>query len=388
MARWNSQRFLRAGQQAGIKTEILRNAVSISEITVSRPNPGPPILTLGHFSHLTGISVKYLRSIVARDGPDSYREFAIRKRRISGQPIRWRYIAVPEPRLMAAQRWLVEHILRGAECHESSVAYAPNSRVKDAARRHNETSWMIKIDVRDFFESITEIDVYRVFLERGYQPLVALELSRICTRLRDKHRLPDAWRPRRWSSNTEWPSPITPYQQRYMGSLPQGAPTSPMLANLVSRPLDEALCSVARKFKLRYTRYADDLAFSTTDKTFGRPRCIQLIGEAYSILGAHGLSPNTSKTSITPPGGRKVLLGLLAHRNDPNLPREFRRNLRMHLYYINHKNIGPIEHARNRGFSSTEGLRQHLLGLVAFAGQIDPIFGDECKKKLRSAAWP
>ncbi|TBZ28815.1 RNA-directed DNA polymerase [Rhizobium leguminosarum bv. viciae] len=247
---------------------------------------------------------------------------------------------------------------------------------------------MVKIDVRDFFESITEIDVYRVFLARGYQPLTALELARICTRLRDVHREKGSPAPRNWRTRMRAPNSVGAYYSAVMGTLPQGAPTSPMLANLAVKDLDDKLQAIANKVGLRYTRYADDLTFSTTDKTFGRERSVQLVGEVYTTLGLHGLAPNTSKTLIVPPGARKVVLGLLVDGSKPRLTRDFRAKMRMHLHFLLHEDVGPTAHAIHRGFSSVEGLRQHLLGLIAFAGQIDRSFAEECKVKLRSANWP
>lgn len=388
MARWNSQRFLAAGHLAGISKEILDNAVGIAELTQSVPHPGPPILTLGHLAHQTGISVKYLRELVARDAQEPYREFRIRKKPVPGTPPRFRYIAVPEPRLMAVQRWIASEILNGAPCHPAAVAYIPGSKIVAAARRHRLSKWLIKIDVRDFFESITEIDVYRVFLDRGYQPLVALELARITTRLRNDQRDTAAAQPKRRIAVPRLPDGVKAYYQYVMGALPQGAPTSPMLANLAARPLDVELQAIADKFGLRYTRYADDLAFSTTEKNFGREKCVQLIGCAYKALGDHGLSPNTSKTMIVPPGERKVVLGLLVDERAPKLSRDFRSTMRMHLHFLLHKDIGPKLHAANRGFSSVEGLRQHLLGLIAFAGQVDQLYANECRAKYRLIAWP
>jgi RNA-directed DNA polymerase len=101
----------------------------------------------------------------------------------------------------------------------------------------------------------------------------------------------------------------------------------------------------------------------------------------------HGLAPNTAKTVLAPPGARKVVLGLLVDGNHPRLTKAFRDKLRMHLHFITRPDIGPAGHAERRGFTSIEGLRQHLLGLVAFAGQIDPVYGAECRAKLRSAPW-
>ena len=126
MSAWNSQRFLRAGRQSGVHDAILKSAVAVATQTLTVNSPGPPILTLGHLGHYTGLGVKYLRGLVARDGEDSYREFTIRKRPIQGQPPRFRFIAVPEPKLMVLQRWIATEILKHAPCHVASVAFAPD----------------------------------------------------------------------------------------------------------------------------------------------------------------------------------------------------------------------------------------------------------------------
>ena len=172
-----------------------------------------------------------------------------------------------------------------------------------------------------------------------------------------------------------------------MGSLPQGAPTSPMLANLAVRNMDEALSRCASEIGVRYTRYADDLTFSTTDKAFGRARAKQLIGLVYRAISERGMSANLAKTSISSPGSRKVVLGLLVDGETPRLTRRFKHNLRMHLHYICHPKFGPAKHAATRGFASVEGLRQHLLGLIAHASQIEPAYAASAKEAFRRAKW-
>lgn len=387
MDAWHSQSYLDAGRRAGIPEEILQRAVATADHTTSRPGSGPPILTLGHLSHLTRVDTGILRNYINRVGSDPYREFTIRKRPIPGAAPRYRFIAIPEPKLLQTQTWIARKVLRDAPCHGSSTAYAPGNRLVDAAAIHCRAQWMIKVDVRDFFESITEIDVHRVFCKLGYQPLVAFELARLCTRLRDKHRGPNVFLPSR--RRAKWRTrPVNGlYSRSLIGVLPQGAPTSPMLANLAVRDLDTVLCKIASEAGLRYTRYADDLTFSTTEKSFGRSRARHVIGLIYRSLLDRGLSPNRAKTAIVSPGARKVVLGLLVDSSKPRLSREFRSRMRMHLFYVSHPDHGPLQHARERGFSSVEGLRQHLLGLIAFAGQVDAIYADQCRTKLRSANW-
>src|SRR5205823_5981263 len=85
--------------------------------------------------------------------------------------------------LMQVQRWIAQRILALGRPHTASFAYAKGNSIKDAAALHCGCRWLIKLDVRRFFESISEIAVYHVFCRLGYQPLVAFELARICTRI-------------------------------------------------------------------------------------------------------------------------------------------------------------------------------------------------------------
>jgi len=387
MERWHSQHYLEAGRKKGIDEEILQRSIATAEHTLRQPQAGPPILTLGHLSHLCGVPTDILHTYIAREGADPYSQFAIRKRPISGEKPRFRFISIPEKRLLKVQTWIARKVLNNTRCHPASKAFAPGSRLVAAATPHCQAQWMIKIDVRDFFESITEIDVYRVFCDRGYQPLVAFELARLCTRLRDKHREPRFFFPPKRAPKHYSTKIRRIYPPKLMGVLPQGAPTSPMLANLTVYDLDEDLSQIAKKFRLRYSRYADDLTFSTIQKSFGRSRSTDVIGKIYQALIRCGLSPNRSKTTVISPGSRKVVLGLLVDGNRPRLTREFRYRLRMHLYFITHPEHGPSKHAKARGFSSVEGLRQHLLGLIGFAGQIDAIYADKCRTEMRRANW-
>ena len=137
-----------------------------------------------------------------------------------------------------------------------------------------------------------------------------------------------------------------------------------------------------------YTRYADDMSISCVDKTLGRAQSVHLIGEVYKVMGRYGLSPNVSKARISPPGTRKVVLGLLVDGLKPRLTREYRSAVRQHLHYLASSNFGPAHHARARQFASIGGMRNYLLGLVAFAKQVEPAFAEECVRILQTVNWP
>lgn len=278
--------------------------------------------------------------------------------------------------LMRTQRWINSHILAGAPVHHSSVAYAKDCHIAKAAKQHCQASWLIKLDVSNFFESILEPKVYKVFAGFGYQPLLAFELARICTRLRPKGNV--------GRDTAGWS--IDAYRTGRLGHLPQGAPTSPMLANLCCLEFDEQIAQIAQRHGMRYTRYADDLALSTTSHSFNRRKASQVVGECYEVMNSHSLWPNRTKTRVVPPGSRKVVLGLLVDSRSPALPKEFRNRLQVHLHYLRKK--GPELHARDWGFDSVYGLQNHLFGLAAFAIGIDPAWGRETMRELKALPWP
>ena len=84
---------------------------------------------------------------------------------------------------MQTQRWIAQNILNAVRPHDASYAFARNRDLVGAARRHAGARWLVKMDVRRFFESISEQQVYFVFRRLGYPALLSFQLARICTRL-------------------------------------------------------------------------------------------------------------------------------------------------------------------------------------------------------------
>ena len=235
------------------------------------------------------------------------------------------------------------------------------------------------MDVRHFFESINEPAVFRVFRELGYSALVAFEMARLCTRLHSTQYLFT-------KESSEEAHVAIPYRRRAAGHLPQGAPTSPMLANLTVRKLDQRLELLARTRGWTYTRYADDIAFSTKEQC-SRGHAMALSALAERELMAFGLIANRQKTTVTPPGARKILVGLLVDRDEPRLTRAFRNNIETHLYALTHPKIGPAAHREKRGFASTIGMQRHVQGLIAFAHQVDRTYASRLYADFNRIDW-
>ena len=153
-----------------------------------------------------------------------YRPFTIAK-----PDGRQRRLLAPSPALKRLQRRLLEHYLALLPVHASATAFRPGLSIVDNARAHARQQLIATVDLRDFFESTRAGRVRAFFRRHGWHGEELHTLLRLCV---------------------------------YRNGLPQGAPTSPCLSNLVNRPLDERLWGLALRARAIYTRYGDDLTFS------------------------------------------------------------------------------------------------------------------------------
>ncbi|MEP3920561.1 MULTISPECIES: reverse transcriptase family protein [Paracoccaceae] len=389
MEPWRSQHFKKFATNKGADAHIVDASVAVGKALIEKSPNSPPIFSLKHLAYSAEVKYRVLREAVERKTPERYRIFKIQKRsdpRSTSK--RYRIICVPDAQLMKAQRWIVQNILAHGRTHDASVAYKPGSNIVDAASLHCGCKWLIKLDIVNFFESVTERSAYRVFHEMGYQPLVAFELARICTRKGD----PTTVRNRsskKWRATRETHTTINSYSDAgILGHLPQGAPTSPMLSNLAMHDFDQSVEEIANEFGLTYTRYADDLTLSTASKDFSRVKAQEAISRIYQVIRKYSFEPNFTKTQIVPPGARRVVLGLLVDGSRPKLTKQFRDRLRLHLHHIGPNGAGAIKHAELNHFQSVFGLRNHIEGLISFAHSVDPDYAKKAWKALNEAAWP
>jgi RNA-directed DNA polymerase len=344
----------------------------------------PTVFTLMHLARLSCISWSYLRSVVERK-VDDYRVFTIKKRQGGN-----RRICSPSPALRRVQTWVHRNILCApgslAKVHEASTAYAPGSSIRANAKLHSGAVWMVKIDIKDFFESISERQVYYAFRRLGYPALLSFELARLCTRIvppRD-----DGVRRKResmWRWNNDHSKLGKPYGTVHsVGHLPQGAPTSAMLANLVFADLDVKIQSIAQSQGATYTRYADDIAL--TMGISSRAKCEIIFRDVARQISLAGYRVNRIKSGVTPPGSRKIVTGLVINDSVPRLPREVKEDIMLCLYHI--KKHGLLSHMERRHAASPLGYLNHLMGRILYAHSIEREFGAAAMKWLREIMAP
>lgn len=381
MEPWPRQQYIEQGLAKGLPQRRLEQWLATAHRLQAADLP--PLLTLGHLASEVGVPHPLMREWVVRARENQYRTFYVAKRRGG-----YRRISVPEPLLMAVQRWLTQNVLSRVRANPAAKAYQRGSSPKTAAAVHLGCRWLIKIDLESFFESVSERQVFRVFSQLGFPRLLSFELARICTTLSVEEDEPkktsSRYRHRRWLSHSQ--GRHRHLRHHLVGHLPQGAPTSPQLANLVMGSADQEITALATACGCRYTRYADDIAFSTITPAFSRDDAVSLIRKTRRILVRYGFRTNTTKLSVCPPGARKVVLGLLVDRHVLHLNRAFRDRLEQNVYGVS--KFGPQNHAQARGFSSVLALRNHIGGLIAHAESIDADFAAEIRTQLAAVQWP
>ncbi|WP_027360923.1 reverse transcriptase family protein [Halodesulfovibrio aestuarii] len=352
-----SQAKKKLGQEAA--TDLKRIAKKLQS------NSLPVLFSLKHLSIITNIDFRYLRKIVNRRSYEAnYSLFSIRKR--SGGR---RFIHAVTGELFYLQRYINKEILQKIEPHHSSYAFHSGKGIRDCAEVHCGAKWLFQFDLRDFFYSINEPSVYKIFRQAGYPKLLSFELARLCTTTH----LPAAKRkylnfsPTRWGSENDYPYPKDEHGQT-LGVLPQGAPTSPALSNLVAKELDKYIEQYADEHNLSYTRYADDITLSAVELP-SKMSAHKIRYDVNGLIYKAGFRANKKKTRIAGPGAKKLVLGLLVDGHTPRLSRETVKRLDRLLHAISKYRWKCV--ADNEGFDSVYGLENHLHGLLCHIKDVD-----------------
>ncbi len=205
-----------------------------------------------------------------------------------------RTLCIPDTTTRTLQRRLLRRVLNASRSHTAAFGFERGRSMVDHARLHSDRAVVIGIDIADFFPSTKAKWVYDYFIAVGWDPDAADALTRLTT---------------------------------FEGMLPQGAPSSPKLSNLVNHLLDARLTGLAAAFGARYSRYADDIAFSLPiDDTRLVKNLVNLAG---IVISESGYTPHMkAKLFVRRRHQRQQITGLVVNNGPPRLSRETRRWLR------------------------------------------------------------
>ncbi len=261
-----------------------------------------------------------------------------------------RTISAPRAPLRKIQRQIHEQVLAKVAAHDAAHGFVVGRSTVTNAGPHVGAVLLLKTDIQDFFPTIHYGRVRGLFRMLGYADEVAASLAALSTR-RPVLGSPDA--------KAIWP-----------GLLPQGAPTSPAIANLLCRRLDARLTGFANRIQARYTRYADDLSFSFHDLD----HAVSLdLGKLFwwidQIIQQEGFREHPGKRQVLWPNRRQIVTGIVVNEK-LSLPRDARRRFRAILH--NCKTHGVASQAQDR---SVGEFTDYLRGWAAYAQMVDPKLG-------------
>ena len=254
-----------------------------------------------------------------------------------------REISAPMPLLKEAQRWVLENVLYRLDATEHAHGFVPERGILTNALPHVGNTLVVNLDLQNFFPTITYRRCKGLFRELGYSEKFATLFALLCTEPETDRVTADG---------------KTYYVQTGSRTLPQGAPSSPMLTNLICRRMDARMRGIAQKFGLTYTRYADDLTFSGDDAAHG-PLVGKLLWQVRRVVGDEGFVVHPRKTQIMRKGARREVTGIVVNEK-PNLPRKKLRQFRAVLHQI--EQHGPDGKTWGNGplFPALHGYAAHI----------------------------
>ena len=280
------KKFIIKATNAGFSYENIQKCLLYAEPLINQKLP--VIYNTSHLSSHVGYSKKYLKR-AALYTPYFYREFNVKKK--SGGI---RSISEPLPSLKEIQHWVLNRILYNIGVSKYAKAYIPKKTLKEHIRFHKNQKLVVTVDITNFFGAIKFVSVERIFLELGYSALISNLLTKLCC---------------------------------LEGALPQGAPTSPYLSNLMFREFDYEIADHCLKNSIKYSRYADDMAFSGD---FGHEELVEYV---QNVISKGNFSINQEKTRIMPQNQPQLVSGVVVNKIF-QVPRKERDALKQTVYFI------------------------------------------------------
>lgn len=242
-----------------------------------------------------------------------------------------RKLSVPDIILKRVQRAIAGNILVQYPISGYAKAYKPGGSIQKNARPHVGKKKLLKLDIEGFFDHINYSQVKdTVFHEKKFSEPIRILLTMLCY---------------------------------YKESLPQGAPTSPAITNIIMYDFDETVGDFCKNKKIAYTRYCDDMTFS------GDFDEREIIGFVRSELLKLGLFLKNRKTAVIPATKRQTVTGVVVNEK-LNITKEYKKNIRQEMHYI--KKFGLDEHLNKCGIEDKQKYLLSLRGRIAFVLQTVP----------------
>ena len=276
-----------------------------------------------------------------------------------------RLIESPKPLLKQVQSKILQDILNQIPVHRSCHGFTQGRSILTNAQSHCGQRVLIKYDLQNFYPSVTVNRVIAIFRALGYNREVAIWLGRLTTTA-----IP---------SSIPFPSEGPKGLRDYLaGHLPQGAPTSPALANLSAFSLDLRLFGLTNSFGGNYTRYADDITISGPETLLkGLKTLIPLVNQ---VIREERFTVNKAKRKVIRNNQRQTVCGVVVNEH-PNYSRKEFDRLKAMLF--NCVRFGPD----SQNHEGIENFRKHLRGRISFVKQLNPDRGAKLESLWHQISW-
>ncbi|MDT0642833.1 reverse transcriptase family protein [Zunongwangia sp. F363] len=341
----------------------------------------PVIFSIEHLAMLMGVQSDFLRHLIGerkkykyQDEP--YKSFRYNYFKLKKRNGGYREIMSPSKDLKFIQKWILINILEKHHLTDSCTGFRKGISIKDNAKPHENSEVVLKVDLLRFFDTITEKRVFTAFADIGYRKNLAVSLAKITTAQHKKQY---------WKSMPRAELKVIGYEAENAPSvLPQGAPTSPALANILANTMDYRFEKLSEKLGFKYSRYADDLTFSIRgDQRLPSLRIIkQIIEEEKFVV-------NEKKIQYLRRGSKQYVTGLTT-TNGINVSKKYRKKIGSHIYYC--RQFGVKDHlkriaGKDQNPQGVLPFHDWLYGHICFISSVNRHAGDKLLEGFSKIDW-
>ncbi len=286
--------------------------------------------TIKDLSKKIGISQSYLINMI-RYTDKFYNSYYIKK--VNNKK---RQIDSPNFAVKAIQKWILRNIIEEYPISSRATGFVKGKGIKNNAMYHMMNKYILCLDIKDFFNTIKIKQVQNIF-KKKFNDDLSFHLAKLCT---------------------------------YNGYLPQGAPTSPMISNIVFKFLDDQIVKLSNNKNINYSRYADDLTFSSNNSD----RLTSIKKSIERLIEKNGFELNIKKTRIMKGRNRKLVTGIILNSGRMTTGRKRKKDVRAMIFNYIAKKDESINIKK-------------LMGTINFIKDIEPDYIDkmiEYKRKIQN----
>lgn len=284
--------------------------------------------TFESFAKEIGFNMQVLDNYVTY-ADSYYKTFFISKKNKTKK----RQIDCPSKELKSIQRWILSNYFNDIPISDRANGFVKGRGIKRNAQFHLNRSFILSIDIKDFFPSISQKQVYEALEKKMGENELNLKLAKLCT---------------------------------FKRHLPQGAPTSPALSNIVFKDIDDEITNFCKKKLVVYSRYADDMVFSCDTKI----ALVEIYSFVNNLLRENSFNINKSKTKYFSGKGRMAITGININEGRLSVKQEIKRNLRSNIYSVIIKKDPEIN-------------KNSVAGYLSFIRDIEPEYYQKMKEYIK-----